>query len=154
MLIHKPASAFSSEQLGKLYIGLFNKSPEPHATLSSPADFDAFCTEHGVVLARSHAFLRPEYPDSPMCLALIAGEDTKRKLVTFGMPPCWRGKGHAQEALGVVLDELRKEGAAAVVEVEVLGENIAAIKAFEKVGFKIQGNRKEGGTKVLLEFVL
>ena len=50
-----------------------------------------------------------------------------------------QGKGYGSEALGLILDELRKEGRYDHVEVCVKKDDAAAIRLYEKWGFADSG---------------
>ena len=51
----------------------------------------------------------------------------------------YQGKGYGSEALGLILDELRKEGHYDHVEVCVKKDDIAAIHLYQKKGFVDSG---------------
>ncbi len=65
----------------------------------------------------------------------FADEPLGYDLQQFMIDQRYQGKGYGSEALGLILDELRKEGHYDHVEVCVKKDNIAAIHLYEKNGF-------------------
>ena len=76
----------------------------------------------GVALTR-------EFTDEPL------GYDLQQ----FMIDQRYQGKGYGKLALGLILDELRKEGHYDHVEVCVKKADTAAIRLYEKVGFVDSG---------------
>ena len=60
-------------------------------------------------------------------------------LQQFMVDQRYQGKGYGSEALGLILDELRKEGRYDHVEVCVKKEDTGAIRLYEKHGFTDSG---------------
>ena len=60
-------------------------------------------------------------------------------LQQFMIDGSWQGKGCGTEALGLILAELEKEQKYPCVEVCVKRENAAALRLFEKAGFRDTG---------------
>jgi RimJ/RimL family protein N-acetyltransferase len=55
-----------------------------------------------------------------------------------------RGKGHGTEALRALVRWIHRELGLHRVELEVFAHNIPGVKSYEKIGFHLDGRRREG----------
>jgi GNAT superfamily N-acetyltransferase len=86
----------------------------------------------GVDSKRSKIF---EVEGTPAGLALVVPRDRRCRLATMGMVPKYRGKGLGRELLRVLLQESEQCGERAMV-LEVIQQNVAALRLYESEGFE------------------
>lgn len=102
-------------------------------------DFESFLTDRAVLAdgAMSEGLVRDEL--GGMALSRLLPPDAE--ILTFAVDPARRGAGLGRELLSAHLTNLER-GGARLVFLEVGEDNAAALKVYERLGFKIIGRRE------------
>ncbi|WP_261664831.1 GNAT family N-acetyltransferase [Deinococcus sp. Marseille-Q6407] len=91
--------------------------------------------------------------DSGRAIGLLGTKHAPRQgrvEIGYGLTPGARGRGYATEAVGALLDELRRWPDVQTVLAETLPHNHASIRVLEKNGFSLTGRRHDASDGELL----
>jgi ribosomal protein S18 acetylase RimI-like enzyme len=125
------ASTWSSTQLCDLLNACFTGYTVP-VSFSEPVFTRRFSAE-GVCLADSGVWLSR---GEPVAVGLVARRGWGARLAAFAVAEPWRGKGVARPCLNKLFGSIREQGARTLC-LEVLVNNVPAIRLYQSLGFQI-----------------
>jgi [ribosomal protein S5]-alanine N-acetyltransferase len=74
--------------------------------------------------------------------------------ISYGIAPCWRGRGLATEAAQLIIARAFEDERVRIVQAHTLPERNASTKVLEKCGFKLQGELMHPEDGLIWQWVL